>query len=168
MAWEAQMIEMVRVLVDDLDTPPRYSDSKLERVLMVAAYNILQETRFESTYVVDIPAQSVEPDPVDNSDVNFVNLWVLKACCIVLGGEYKTQSLNAISVRNGPSSIDMRGAADSALELYKKACDDYENYKMNYIAGTAGKAILTPFSPGGDSIQSDMWGHRGRYFDYRY
>lgn len=165
MAWENQMIEMVRVLIDDLDAA-RYSDSKIERVLMVAAYNILQETRFETTYTVNIVAQSVSPDPVDNSDINFVNLWVLKACCIILGGEYKAQSLNAISVTNGPSSINMSGTANSTKFLYEKACEDYENYKMNYIAGTAGKAVLTPYSLGSDYAGNSLSTHRGRYFNY--
>lgn len=168
MSWEKQAIEMVRVLVDDLDDVPRYSDCKLKRTLIVAAYQILQETRFESVYTINILQQTISPDPTNSpQDMNFVNLWILKACCLVLGGEYKSQSLTAISVKDGPSSIDMRGAADSAEALYKKACEDYENYKMNYIAGTAGKAVLSPFSPGSDAVSS-FYNHRGRYFNYHY
>lgn len=170
MSWESQMVEMVRVLVDDMSTTPTYTDKRLQRVLIVSAYQILQETRFETTYVVNILEESITPDPTDGvQDFNFINLWALKSACIIYGSEFKTQSMNAISVKNGPTSIDLRDRAASIKFLYDKFCKDYENYKLNYIAGTAGKAILTPFSPGSDSIQANGYQYgRGGYFSDNY
>lgn len=164
MSWENQMTTMLRVLIDDVSSSQRYSDERLEGVLIVAAFQILQETRFETTYTVNISTHEITPDPteIDPQDYNFINLILLKARCIVFSGEYKTQSLNAISVTNGPSSINMAGSATAMKDMYLNACKEYEEYKMNFIAGSAGKAILTPFSLGSDTVQGDY--SRGRYF----
>lgn len=165
MAWEPILVEMVRILVDDIGTTQIYSDERIERSCIIGAYQLLQEAEFSVTYTVDILAASISPDPTATStlDVPFVNLIALKAACLVYLSEMKTASLNAVKVTDGPSSIDYTKVADHMKHLYDQATKRLEDAIFAYNAGhtVTGKAVLSPYSPGSDSIQGI-----GRYFIY--
>ena len=76
---------------------------------------------------------------------------------------------NAISIKDGPSSIDLRGVTTSLSIMYKDLCSKYENLltKYRYEKGSgdgtpAGTAVLGPYSPA-------SWGvgfndNDGRYY----
>lgn len=172
MSWQGEITTVVRHIIDDVD-PDNYSytDSRLEKAILVAAQIVASEVDFETTYVIDVEQCYLNPDPTDpttglataDKDDGFINLIALKAACLILGSEFKTQGLNAISVTDGPSSINMTAIAQNMKFLYEKVCADYEKYKFNHAAGTnaVGKAILSPYSPGSDAAsRSHYWyGH---------
>lgn len=163
MSWQGEMTTIVRYLVNDVD-PSSYtfSDDRIETTILVSAQLVLTEVDFENTYTVDVEQCYLSPDPTDpttglataNKDDGFINLVSLKTACIVLGSEMKTHSLTSIRVSDGPSSVDSTSVAKNLQFLYEHACKKYEEYKFNYLAGTnsAGKAILSPYSPGSDVV----------------
>lgn len=163
MSWQGEMTTMVRHLVNDVDsTNYTYTDERLETSILVAAQIVQTEVDFENTYIIDVEQCYLNPDPTDpatglataDKDDPFINLVSLKAACIIYGSEMKTQSLNAVRISDGPSSIDCTAVAANIKFLYQYACEQYDEYKFNYAAGNnaVGKAILSPYSPGSDVV----------------
>lgn len=151
MAWQTELVELLRVMVNDLADTPTYSDYRLQRVLVVAAFQVSTELDFSRDFVVDVTAQTITPDPTDGDDRNdaFTNLVCMKAACITDRGEAAAAAKQAIAVRDGTSAIDLRGNLQGKLKLLEKGwCAAYDDAKLEYQAGqvhTAGAAIIGPF-----------------------
>ena len=153
MYWQAEFITLLRVLIDDLSSPQTYNDKRLTQVLAVAAQLVTNELNFPSKFRVDIQALTIEPSPVDREstrDENFINLVSIKAACLIDRGETRKSVGQGIAIRDGSSSIDLRGSMDGRLKLLEKGwCAVYDDTKLEYQAnrnGTiAGAAIMTPF-----------------------
>lgn len=173
MSWQGQISTMIRHLVNDLDDSNyKYSDKRLETTILVSAQLVMLDTDFNNTYNVNVEQCSLSPDPTDleTRDDAFITLVTLKSAVIMIGSEIKTESGNAISIKDGPSAIDLRGVSSTLLSLYKDINDKYTNALMSYRAGNslAGKAVLGPYSPASDFVNrnynnSDL---RGGYFRY--
>jgi hypothetical protein len=151
--WQAEFLTLLRVLIDDLSTPQSYTDKRLVQVLAVAAQLVTSELNFANNFKVDIQALTIEPSPVDRDstrDENFINLVCIKAACLIDRGETRKSVSQGIAIRDGSSSIDLRGSMDGRLKLLEKGwCAVYDDTKLEYQAsrnGTiAGAAIMTPF-----------------------
>ena len=114
----------------------------------------------------------LSPDPTDQEtkDDDFIALVSLKTACLIVGSEAKSESANAISIKDGPSAIDLRGVSNTLFILYKDLCEKYDKLLTDYKEDgvSVGQAILGPYSPGSDFVartHSD-YDHRGGYFRY--
>jgi len=174
MSWQGQMSTIVRYLINDVDPSSyKYSDKRIETSILVASYLVTHDTSFPNNYQINVEQCLLSPDPTDQEtkDEAFVVLTSMKTACIIVGSEIKSEASNAISVRDGVSSIDLRGVASTLTVLYKDLCDKYEKLLFDYKEddrALAGKAILGPYSPGSDFIartHSD-YDFRGGYFRY--
>ena len=146
MPWQNEMTLIVRNLVNDLDsTNYTFSDDRLEESILVSSQLSILEIDFEQTYTIDVDSTSLSPDPTTSSDKDdsFINLVSLKTAQMLLGSELKTHSLNAISLRDGPSSIDLRGIVSGLKILFDDINRRYEEavtqYKLNGVVGIFGK-----------------------------
>lgn len=173
MSWQGQMSTIVRHLINDLDPSDyKYSEKRIETSILVSAYLVANEADFPYEYDINVERCNIDPDPTEDntSDKDFVVLTCLKTACIILGSEVKSEASNAISIKDGPSAIDLRGVASTLSVLYKDLCDKFDSAMMDYRAGSsvAGHAILGPYAPGSDFITRnyDDHGHRGGYFNY--
>lgn len=168
MHWQEHTNLMVRHLINDLDENNyKYSDNRINSCVAVAAQLVVLELDFKSSYTVDVIEQTVEPDPTFDSV--FINLIVIRAALIIVGGEVKTEAANAISIKDGPSAIDLRGVSSTLLALYKDLSDKYEATAQNYgYSGNLGQSILGPYSPGSDYVArtNNDYNFRGNYFRY--
>ena len=170
MAWQNEMVRIVRHLINDLDSSNyTFTDDRLEESVLVAAQLLLKEVDFDNTYTIDTDALDLSPDPTTlaTKDDAFINLVCLKASCLIIGSEVRTNALNAIVVKDGPSSIDMRGIAAGLQAIYKDMCDKYDHYVMQWKAGNsiAGQAILSPYSPASDNASRSSLTDRSNYFE---
>jgi len=154
MAWQAEMGTLMRVLLDDLIVPYRFSDQRLAQTITAAAQLVLSELQFYQVFIADLQGLTITPDPTDREektrDDNFINLVCLKAACIAERGEARNAVRQGISIRDGSSAIDLRGPLEGRLKLLKDGyCKVYEDVKMDYKTGrfgvVAGAAIMTPF-----------------------
>lgn len=151
MAFEDDAVEILRVLVDDTETPPKYTDAKLLRVLTVAAFQVLNELEFSQDFQVSLGNQTVTPDPTDDAtrDDSLVNLVTLMAACVMNRGEAVAAAQRAIAVKDQGSAVDLRGVFGAKLQLLEKGwCAVYEDAKLQYQTGrerVAGAAVMTPF-----------------------
>lgn len=165
MVWDTDLVLMVRVLINDIDSPQKYTDEYIERVIITSAMIIDAEISFSYTYAYDIEALTISPDPIENNDSVFIALVPLKATCILTQGEFKKALGQGIKVRDGDSAIDtsvgFRGYRD-ILEF--GPCASYEKLKWSLIAsgatggGGVGKAVFGPYrSPGSSGLSTISW-----------
>jgi len=160
-------------MISDVDPANyKFSNRRLETTLLVAAQLISPTMDFVNAYDINVETCKLDPDPTDSDskDFDFVALVVLKAACIIIGSEIRSESTNAINIKDGPSAIDLRGVSNTLIILYKDLCSKYEQAVIDYQAGSsvAGTSILGPYSPGSDFVNrthSD-YDHRGNYFRY--
>ena len=131
MAWNVDLVLMLRSLIGDLDRS-KYTNERLKQILVVGAFNVKNDADFNTDYTVDVGEVSISPDPIDGNDLDFSSLTVYKSACILLGSEVKTESANAISIKDGPSSIDLRGVSGSLSSLYKDLCQKYDDLLIKY------------------------------------
>lgn len=150
MAWHNEMGRLLRFQVDDIDCVT-YDDETIREALLVGAQFVLNDAEFDTTYTVDIDTHTLSPDPTEltTKDNAFINLTVLKAACILLRGELKKASKQAIKIVDGPSTIDATGFAKALAEVAKEVCGNYEkllhDYRIDY-AGMSGEVITTPIT----------------------
>lgn len=173
MSWQGQMTTIVRHLINDTN-PASYTftDARLETTVLVASQLVTSQTDFINNYEINVEGCKLSPDPTDTEtkDNDFIALVSLKSACIVLGGDIRSESGNAISIKDGPSAIDLRGVTQTLTLLYKDMCEKYENMLFAYESGESsinGQAILSPYSPGSDLITRNGIDHRsGGYFNH--
>lgn len=171
MSWQGQMGTIVRHLINDLDPDSyKFSNTRLETTILVAAQLSQMNIDFSNSYTINVETCTLSPDPTVTSTIDdpFVTLICLRTACIIIGSEIRSESGNAISIKDGPSAIDLRGVTQTLTVIYKDLCEKYEHLLLEYRAGSsiAGQAILGPYSPGSDLISRNNMGHRsGGYFD---
>ena len=157
MSWQGQMSTMLRYLINDIDSSAyKYSDHRIETTLLVAAQLTTLEVDLNNDYTINVETCSLSPDPTDadTKDDAFINLVSLKSACIVVGSEIRSEASNAISIKDGPSAIDLRGVAATLTTLYQELCARYDKALLDYRTGKGmiGQSILGPYSPGSDFI----------------
>jgi hypothetical protein len=174
MSWQVDLVLMFRSLIGDLDGT-KYTDERLKQILTVGAYNVYNEARFPYVYDISVGKVSISPDPISNGNSDFVVLTLYKSACILVGSEVKSESANAISIKDGPSAIDLRGVSGSLSSLYDKLCAKYEDLMTEYQYETgggfdsdgnglsAGLAVLTPYSPASANFNT---GNSGPRYDF--
>lgn len=160
MAWNIDLVLMLRVLVSDITEPQTYTDTYLKRVLVTAGIIVDADIPFGTAYTYDISLLKISPDPVGLNDSAFMSLVPLKAACILTISEFQSALGQGIKVRDGDSAIDtsvsFKGYRD-ILEL--GPCKSYEKLKWTLLAsGGVGKAVLGPYrSPGGSALSTISW-----------
>ncbi len=169
MAWQNEMVRIIRHIINDLDSANySFSDSRLEETILVSAQLVLTEIDFDKTYTVDVDALTLDPDPTTGGDKDdpFISLVSLKTACLILGSEVRTNSLNAVSVKDGAAAIDMRGVTAGLTSLYKDLSAKYDQAVLQYKAGNSvvGHAILGPYVPGSEIIGRSADGRSNAHF----
>jgi hypothetical protein len=168
MQWQEQANFMVRHIINDVDPSNyKYSDDRIDSTASVASQLIVLEIDFPNNYIVNVIERSITPDPL--LEPYFMNLLVIKSALIILGGEVKTEASNSISIKDGPSAIDLRGVSSTLMSLYQDLSKKYENLVADYGYQTStGQAILGPYSPASDYVNRTGSDHdfRGGYFRY--
>lgn len=157
---------MLRSIIGDLDKA-KFTDERIKQILVVGAYNVLNDADFSETYTVNVAGVSISPDPITEKDTDFSTLTVYKSACILLGSEVKTEAANAISIKDGPSAIDLRGVTANLTNLYNDLCAKYDALLKTYQYNNTlvGQAILGPYSPGSMVVNGNQFDYRGNLFN---
>jgi hypothetical protein len=169
MAWQNELTIIVRHIIGDLDSDSySFSDSRIEESILVAAQLIHNEMEFVIDYNIEVDNGLLTPDPTttsvppSNKDDDFIALCCLRSGLLLTNSLLRTYALKAFSIRDGSSSLDMRGVVTGLKIVNDDLTRKYEDVKMAYQTGKLGlgKVILSPYSPGSDNA------NRG-YVDYR-
>jgi len=151
MAWTTEMPRILRHMIDDLGDSPKYSDDRLQELILVAAQHVLSELNFAQTYTVDVDELILSPDPTIRStrEDEFINLTVIKAACILDRAEARRSAGQAIDVSSGSHKISVKGVLQGRISMLDKGwCKVYEDTKLEYQTsntGIAGAAVLGPY-----------------------
>ena len=166
MPWKIDLVLMLRSIIGDLDKA-KFTDERIKQILVVGAYNVLNDADFSETYTVNVAEISISPDPITEKDTDFSTLTVYKSACILLGSEVKTEAANAISIKDGPSAIDLRGVTANLSNLYNDLCAKYDALLKTYQYNNTlvGQAILGPYSPGSMVVNGNQFDYRGNLFN---
>jgi hypothetical protein len=146
--WEESAVLIFRALIGDLDSGNyTYSDERLMDVLIVSAHFVTAELSFTETYVVDVPDQTITPDPVNDED--FINFVTLKAACIIDRGNARiAAATDGINAKCGPVGMTVNGRMQSYVSLLQNGyCAEYAKASIQYSIGNASyiRAVLSPF-----------------------
>ena len=114
MSWKTDLVLMIRSIVGDLDKS-KFTDERLKQILVVGAYNVVNDADFTNTYTVNVAEVSISPDPISEKDVDFNVLTVYKSACILIGSEVKTESANAISIKANFFDLSLISILSSSL-----------------------------------------------------
>lgn len=173
MAWQNEMTIIVRHIIDDLDpTAYQFSDDRIEEAILVAAQLIHNEMEFNVDYTIEVDNRTLTPDPTltpvppSNKDDDFIALCCVRCGILFTGSQLKTYSLKAIAIRDGSSSLDMRGVIAGLKALHDDLTKKYQDIKLDYQTAKLGlgKVILSPYSPGSDSANRGYIDYRAGYF----
>ena len=166
MAWDTELVTIVRHLINDVDSSS-FTDARLQTTILVSTQLLQKEVNFDNTYTIDISGNTLSPGPTSGTrDDGFITLICLKSACIILGSETKTNALNAVRISDGPTSLDLTNIAKQLEILRSDICKRFEDAKFQYQVGNSlsGQAILSPYSPGSDSISKSARDGREGYF----
>jgi len=153
MAWQETMTTMLRVVINDFETPYRYSDDRLQQTLAWAAIYVQTDIDLQNTYEVDIAEVTITPDPTtsDPPDDVFTNFVVMKAACIIDEGSLRSSSLSAgIIALAGPAKLDTKNYGSLMVDVINlTACQGYNELKHQYNFSdnmvNICRFVLTPY-----------------------
>ena len=144
-----EMVLLLRYMIDDVDTPQKYTDERLASLLAAAAQFVYVENEFVQTYTISVMDGTIDPDPteVDTRDDSFINLTVLKAACLLASSPLMKSSRKNISVRENQYQFDGRSRYESDKFVSQTFCQNYLDAKWEFTksGGTAGYAIIGPY-----------------------
>ena len=149
MSWQVELPLMVRILINDLDTQPVYSDERLLQVIVVAAKYVQFDVSLDYQYQVSVSNSTISPDPSDNNDSIFISLVSLKAACIVDQSTLRTKAaMEGIRAALGPASLSVAGNLEGfKIILEQGPCAAYDEltHYWDVKEATAVRAVLSPF-----------------------
>lgn len=146
--WQDVIIQLTRLILQDVSTTPDYDDGRLEDVAIGAAHLVLSEISFNYSYSINIVAGTITPDPVDNNDISFINMVAYKSALMVLNSELKTSASKGLLVKDGPSIVDTRQFFTAQKSRYELMAKEYDKVKLQIKMGdlNAGIAILGAYT----------------------
>ena len=151
MYWEIEIPIIIRTLINDLQDPPTYSDSRIIQLSTVAAQYVLNEVNLSVKYNIDIVNQTISPDPSDpaSRDTDFVGFIGLKASCILDQSTFRTKAvMEGVRTALGSANLSITGnLAGYKTILDKGPCALYDQLVLDHNIGnaTAVRAVLSPF-----------------------
>ena len=155
MSWQNSSLIMLRTMLNDAgcDGTNTYSTQRLEDLLITSAYFLPIDINFKSSYVVDVSAYSITPNPDSQDDgKEFLSFMVLKAACLADEGAFRNAALlQGVTARLGPASLQTASyGAQLAILLNEGPCRAFEELKKTYNFGYKGaqtiQAVMSPFA----------------------
>ena len=159
MSWSTEIVQILRVLIDDLESSPTYSDDRLKQIITVSARFVVKEIPLSNTYTITISDTSpdISPDPtlLSTPDLIFIDLVALKSACLIDKNKLRSEALLAgIRARCGPTMLETLERTKAFKDLIEIGpCASYEELKtqisfggtLDGKGGLNSKAILSPF-----------------------
>jgi len=154
MSWQNTSLLMLRTMLNDAGVSEmRYSTQRLEELLITSAYFLPLGINFNSTYVVDVSAYTVTPDPATTTDGDeFISFMVLKAACIADEGNFRNAALlQGVNARVGPAHINTSAYGSHLTTLLTEGpCKAFQELREEYNFSYEGKkilrAVMSPFA----------------------
>lgn len=151
MFWQIEIPLIIRNLINDLGSPPTYSDERLEQLTVIAAQYVITEANLDISYITNVIDLTITPDPSDPSirDIDFIGLVSLKAACLLDQSTFRTKAAGeGLRAALGPASLSVSGSLSGYKDILNMGpCKLYEQLVLDHNIGnaTAIRAIFSPF-----------------------
>lgn len=149
MSWQTDIPTLIRVLINDLNDPPIYSDERLIQTITVAARYVQFDVVLDHFYTVDSINQTITPDPTEDKDEIFICLVGLKTACIIDQSTFRSKAaLEGIRAALGPAQLSTAGHLAGFKEILEHGpCKLYADLTEHWDVqnATAIAAVLSPF-----------------------
>jgi len=154
MSWQNTSLIMLRTLLNDANcSTEKYTDDRLMDLLLTSAFIIRIDVNFSTSYTINIPSQTISPNPEDQTDGDeFISFMVLKAACLTDEANFRTAALlQGVSARCGPASITTSNYGAYLKELLTAGpCASYDSLTNSYNFSYEGKkiirSVMSPFA----------------------
>jgi hypothetical protein len=164
MSWDTELVTIVRYLIGDVDPDtPTYDDARIEKLVLIAAFQVNIDSTFLAVYSANIEAGTLTPDPTgaggSTRDDAFMSLTSLRAAYILSANEFRTLGNQGIRIKDGESEIDLR-RDPRTLELMRdtfKTEYDAKLYQYKVDKTAVGLAVPPP-APG--PLRLPWWTYR--------
>lgn len=160
--WDVDMVVMLRVLVGDLITPPKNTDTYLRKLLITAGILTANDIDLVNDYIFDISNITIVPDPVTIGDIRVQALLPLKAACIMNQADFRVSLSQGIRVRDGDSALDTSVGFSGFADILKLGpCAAYSKLVNQLSAASSslvGGAVLGAYrAPNDSAIETVSW-----------
>ena len=151
MYWGPELLIMIRILINDLETPATYSDDRITQLAVVSARYVIMDANLSVSYSLNIVAKTISPDPADPNSYDdiFLGLIALKSACLLDQSTFRTRAaLEGLSARLGPAALTVGGSLSGYKTILESGpCALYDALVFDYNVGnaTAVRAVLSPF-----------------------
>lgn len=158
--WHRPATVMLRSIIGDDVRTYTYSDERIEEILVTAASQLVMSADFNVAYTVNLSKQTISPDPAGDND--FLVLLCLKSACLIGKAEYRNATSQAISIKDGPSTIDAKGVPTAKKDWANDICQKYQDALISYKTGNglSGAGIVGPYDI--DYVSSTRYNYPGR------
>lgn len=149
--WQDECLPMLRILINDFSSEPKYTDQRLSDILIAAAFLVNQEVAFFTQYKISVMGKTIAPDPVTNNDDQFISFMVLKGACMADQSTYRTRALlEGIKANMGPATLEISGNLEGFSRILSIGpCAAYKEVQFQKQFGETSlsvRAILSPFT----------------------
>jgi hypothetical protein len=145
--WDSEMVTLLRHMIDDVSSTPKYADERLMQLILVGAQFAKEENVFGVDYIIDIENMTLKPDPTLRSerDDAFINLSLLKAACMLAGSGLSKGG--GLAVKEAGYSFDSRGVTEGKKLQVMTWCQAYKDAKkeFSFTSLPPGEAIIGPY-----------------------
>lgn len=151
--WQNTSLTMLRTILNDAGcSNSDYTTSRLEELLITAAYFLPLDINFNNSYTVNVETKSISPNPISQTDgTEFISFMVLKAACMVDQSNFRNAALlQGVTARCGPAVLQTNAYGQYLKDLLTNGpCKSYEDLKQEYNFSYAGRgiirAVMSPF-----------------------
>lgn len=171
MAWQDVSTVQLRHAINDVDTPQRYTDSRLQLAWLVGASYVIQEFTLINSYAVDLIGVNIYPDPTEAgvqpgqvADPWMQNLTTLRTAIMMVGNDLRLAANSSWSIKDVNMSVDLKDVYKANKMLLDEVKDDYERLRMTYSVGVnpSVQAVLTPINILAGGYRAPLYGYDAR------
>lgn len=155
MAWDDEMVTVLRALLQDNEATPKYTDDRLAEMILVTALGIRFEVKFPTAYVVSVENGTLKPDPTSTAtrDDAFINLTCLKAASRLVDAELREMTRQGITIKDGDNTISLQRSPAALIQMQKTYKQAYEDALFDWKTGGSdgaganfGHLIIGPYN----------------------
>lgn len=151
MSWDSELVLIVRYLIGDVSDTPTYDDDRLETLILIASFQVKQDSSFVHNYMIDLDNGSISPDPTGAGGVTrdepYMSLVSLKASYILSANEFRTYAGQGIRIKDGESEIDLRRNPETLKQMRDTFKVEYEDKLYLYKIDKTGGGLAVSASP---------------------
>lgn len=170
MAWQDVAVPLLRYAINDVDTPNRYDNYRLQQAFIIGANYVVNEFTLATNYTVDVPGTGINPDPTGDSTLGTgsdpwtTNLAVLRSAIFMISNDMKLAANSAWAVKDVHMSYDGKELYKANQAILKEAKDAYEQLRMTYQVGVNPnvQAVLTPINILSAGYRMPLYGYEAR------